>query len=82
MDEPKIAALKPAVLDLEPGSYACCVCGLSQDQPWCDGSHKGTGFSPKTLNVETRKSYALCMCKHSAAMPLCDGTHSKLPKEG
>ena len=81
MDEPQIAALKPAVLELEPGSYACCACGLSQDQPWCDGSHKGTGFSPKTLTVEKRKTYALCRCKHSAALPLCDGTHAKLTKE-
>ena len=81
MDTPQKAGSKPAVHDLEPGSYACCACGLSQDQPWCDGSHKGTGFSPKMLTVETRKTYALCMCKHSAAMPLCDGTHSKLPKE-
>ena len=37
---PKIAAKAPAVLDLEPGTYWWCACGLSSKQPFCDGSHK------------------------------------------
>ncbi len=75
MSTPRIADTKPQVLELEPGDYACCTCGQSQNQPWCDGSHQGTGFAPTRLTVEEPKRYALCCCKHSAKMPLCDGTH-------
>ena len=46
MSEPKIAALKPEVLTLEPGTYYWCACGASANQPFCDGSHKGSGLAP------------------------------------
>lgn len=81
MDAPRIAGNRPAVLKLEPGSYYCCACGLSQNQPWCDGSHTGTGFSPKELLVDEERNYALCQCKHSGAMPLCDGTHKQVAEQ-
>lgn len=40
MDKPKIVDTKPVVMDLEPGKYAYCTCGLSAKQPYCDGVHK------------------------------------------
>jgi CDGSH-type Zn-finger protein len=43
---PKVHATAPAALELEPGDYWWCACGLSQHQPFCDGSHKGLAVSP------------------------------------
>lgn len=78
MDKPNIAAKQPAILELEPGTYWWCRCGLSKNQPFCDGSHKVTSFSPIEFKIEEKKKVALCQCKHSAKMPFCDGTHRKL----
>lgn len=77
--EPKIAQKAPYAVDLEMGkTYHFCTCGGSKKQPFCDGSHAGTGFSPKTFVAEkTAKAY-LCGCKHSKNIPYCDGTHAKL----
>ena len=78
MNEPVIANKNPAVLELEPGTYWWCACGRSSNQPWCDGSHKGTQFEPVELNIEESKKYALCQCKHSNNGAFCDGTHRQL----
>ena len=78
MDKPVIAAKKPCVMTLEPGTYWWCSCGRSKDQPWCDGSHAGTSFSPKEVVIETERSYALCTCKHSELGAMCDGAHKGL----
>jgi CDGSH-type Zn-finger protein len=66
------------VLDLEPGTYYWCACGKSNNQPFCDGSHKGSGFTPKKIEIEEKKKAALCGCKHSKNGAFCDGTHKKL----
>jgi CDGSH-type Zn-finger protein len=78
MADPEIAKTKPAVLDLEPGEYWWCACGRSKNQPYCDGSHEATSFTPVAFTVDERKRVALCQCKRSAKKPFCDGTHSKL----
>ena len=76
--EPTIASKKPAVFKIEPGTYWWCACGKSSDQPFCDGSHKGTGFQPMKVEIEEEKTIALCNCKHSENKPFCDGSHAKL----
>lgn len=77
---PAIAGRMPVVTDLEPGTYYWCACGRSRNQPFCDGSHAGTAFTPVPLEIPETRRVALCTCKHSAKAPLCDGTHSRLPR--
>lgn len=78
MDKPKIAQKMPYVLDLQPGKYYWCACGESKSQPYCDGSHKGTSFTPILTEITEAKKVALCGCKMTANQPFCDGTHSKI----
>lgn len=78
MPDPKIAQRAPFVLELEPGNHAWCACGQSANQPFCDGSHKGTEFQPIVIQQDEKGTVALCGCKHSKNRPFCDGTHSSL----
>ena len=78
MTQPKIADKKPAVLELAPGTYHWCTCGLSKKQPFCDGNHKGTEFTPMAFELKEKKKVALCQCKATKNPPYCDGAHSKL----
>ncbi len=73
---PQIAGRSPVVQsDVAPGTYWWCSCGRSQGQPFCDGSHKGTGFKPLKVEIAEERSVAWCACKHSAGPPYCDGSH-------
>ena len=74
----KVADTKPVVTELEAGTYYWCACGESKNQPYCDGSHAGTGFSPQPFTVEEPKRVALCTCKQTANGPFCDGSHKGL----
>lgn len=78
MSQPTIADTKPVILELEPGNYYWCSCGQSAKQPYCDGSHKGSDFTPVKFTVDETKKVALCLCKHTNNKPFCDGSHSKL----
>jgi CDGSH-type Zn-finger protein len=78
MSTPVIADKKPAVLELEAGTYYWCQCGQAQKQPFCDGAHQGTDFTPLAFEVTEKKRVALCNCKHTANPPYCDGAHTKL----
>ncbi len=78
MSKAIIAAREPAALELEAGVYYWCSCGKSITQPFCDGSHEGTGCEPKVLEITGKKTVALCQCKQSDNAPFCDGTHNFL----
>ena len=78
-EEPTIAGKAPCVVDVEAGKkYFWCACGRSAKQPFCDGSHKGSEFSPVAFEAEKSEKVYFCACKHSAKKPLCDGTHKSL----
>jgi CDGSH-type Zn-finger protein len=78
-DTPTIVQTAPFPVEVTEGkSYFWCACGRSARQPFCDGSHKGTGFEPVKFTAEATKKVFFCGCKHSARAPLCDGTHGGL----
>ena len=79
MAEPVIAHKSPFGTEVEEGkSYWWCACGLSKEQPFCDGSQKGTGLEPSKYKAEKSGTVYFCGCKNTKDTPLCDGTHSKL----
>ena len=82
MNNPTIANNKPIPVDLKAGKeYYFCTCGKSANQPFCDGSHKGTGFAPQAFVAEEDKKAYLCQCKQTANAPFCDGKHTKVPAD-
>ncbi|HVT82882.1 MAG TPA: CDGSH iron-sulfur domain-containing protein [Phycisphaerae bacterium] len=79
--QPHVAGRSALVLILDPGTYSWCACGLSKSQPFCDGSHEGTGIQPIDFTITETKRYALCTCKHTRNPPMCDSSHKYLPEQ-
>lgn len=73
-----IVDTKPMVMELAAGDYWYCSCGQSKNQPFCDGSHKGTGFAPIKFTLEAQQTVAICQCRQSQNQPFCDGSHTQL----
>ena len=80
MAEPFIAQRGPFAVELAPGDYWWCACGRSRRQPFCDGSHKGSEFTPARFTISEAQKLWLCGCKNTHGRPFCDGTHKKLPE--
>lgn len=79
MSVPTIAQKSPYPVPVEAGkSYYWCSCGLSKSQPFCDGSHAGTGLSPIKFEAAETKTVYLCGCKSSKSGVFCDGSHAAL----
>ncbi len=77
--DPAIAAREPAPVDVVEGkTYFWCACGLSKSQPFCDGSHKVTSFSPMPYTATKSGKLFFCQCKRTGNQPLCDGSHNNL----
>jgi CDGSH-type Zn-finger protein len=81
-DKAVIADIRPAKVELEQGKdYYFCCCGRSKKQPFCDGSHQGTSFTPLKFSPEKSGDAWLCQCKQSARQPYCDGSHQQLSED-
>ena len=79
MEKGKVAGSSPVLIDAEAGkNYAWCTCGLSDSQPFCNGAHKGSDFTPQIFSLEEDKKIALCTCKQTSNPPYCDGAHKSL----
>ena len=81
MSSPKVAGKQPVKIDLEAGEHYWCACGHSKSQPFCDGSHRGTGIEPLAFTVEESQEGYLCLCKQTRNPPFCDGSHNHLGAE-
>ncbi|KAB2642308.1 MAG: CDGSH iron-sulfur domain-containing protein [Verrucomicrobia bacterium] len=79
-EAPIVCDTKPLALEVEAGTYWWCACGRASDQPFCDGSHKGTGLQPVKFVATEKTTVWWCQCKQTAGAPLCDGSHKHLPK--
>ncbi len=74
----KKAGNSAIVVEVEKNkSYFWCSCGLSSKQPFCDGSHKNTEFSPVKFIADETKKMFFCTCKQTNNRPFCDGSHNK-----
>ena len=75
---PVVADNKPVKVTLSKGQeYHFCTCGRSSSQPFCDGSHVGTDFTPRVIVSDTDDDAYLCACKHTRNPPFCDGSHKQ-----
>jgi CDGSH-type Zn-finger protein len=80
MSQALVAGRTPFAVDVEAGrKYVWCRCGRSRRQPYCDGSHNGTGLEPLAFVAERSETVWLCACKRTANAPFCDGSHKQLP---
>ena len=79
MADPQIPQKSPYGVDVEAGkSYFWCSCGKSVKQPFCDGSHADTEFTPVKYEAQESKKLFFCGCKFTKGQPLCDGSHNAL----
>jgi len=79
MNNGKVAGKSPQMEQLEKGkTYAWCACGKSEKQPWCNGAHMGSEFTPIVFKADESKAAAMCMCKQTKNPPYCDGSHMSL----
>ena len=79
MTELKSSENRPFTVSLEKDQkYFWCSCGLTTDQPFCDGSHKGSGMKSVMFDVDKDMDVQLCGCKQTKNPPYCDGSHLKI----
>ena len=79
MSKGEVAAKAPMPVEVEAGKdYFWCSCGRSKNQPFCDGSHKGSEFRPVRYTAEKDETKWFCACKQTNGQPFCDGSHKAL----
>ena len=79
-EQPLVGGRAPFPVQVEAGEeYWWCACGRSITQPFCDGSHTGSGFEPTQYIAPETKRVFFCTCKRTKTAPLCDGSHKELP---
>jgi CDGSH-type Zn-finger protein len=79
MTKPVCTQKSPYAVELAAGDHYWCACGLSKNQPFCDGGHAGTDIGPVKVTVSETETKYLCGCRAAAGgSPFCDGSHQKL----
>ena len=79
MTDPVVAQDSPIEVEVTAGkTYFWCSCGKSSKQPFCDGSHKDSSFTPLEYTAEKDGKVWLCACKQTKGQPFCDGSHKSL----
>ena len=79
MAKANVAGKSPIAVEVTAGkNYFWCACGLSANQPFCDGSHKTTDFSPVKWQCPEDGKKFFCACKQTGNQPFCDGSHKAL----
>lgn len=78
MEKPVCTQKAPYLVEVSAGTHWWCACGRSKNQPFCDGSHEGTGITPVKMEVKTKTTLALCGCRKTQTAPRCDGSHGNL----
>lgn len=78
MSKPACPKKSAYAVEVEAGDYWWCSCGLSKKQPFCDGSHQGSEFTPVKHTVAEKGKVYFCGCKQTGNPPLCDGSHNKI----
>jgi len=78
MEKPEVFKAEPAHLHLEAGNYFWCQCGRSKNNPFCDGSHRGTAFRALKFTLAQKQEVWLCQCKQTKTPPFCDGSHTSV----
>jgi thiamine pyrophosphate-dependent acetolactate synthase large subunit-like protein/nitrite reductase/ring-hydroxylating ferredoxin subunit/CDGSH-type Zn-finger protein len=82
MPKAYIADTKPKAVELKAGETVWwCSCGRSKNQPFCDGSHQGTGFEPVEFTADKDDRYFMCLCKQTGKPPMCDGSHKQITQD-
>ena len=70
---------EPVDVAVEEGeTYWFCRCGKSKNQPWCDGAHSGSAFSPMEWVAPKSRTYKFCACKLTDKAPICDFSHDDI----
>lgn len=78
MTKPVCSQKSPYAIELEAGEHYWCACGRTKQQPFCDGSHDGTGMGPVKFTLAQKETRYLCGCRATHGAPFCDGSHDKL----
>jgi CDGSH-type Zn-finger protein len=79
MEYPMCARKGAYEVDVVEGQeYFWCACGHSKTQPYCDGSHKGTGYKPHVFTAAHSGKVEICGCKRTKTRPFCDGSHEQI----
>lgn len=70
---------EPFAIDVKAGeTKTFCMCGLSKNGPFCDGSHTSTNKTPQVTTFDEDKTIYACGCLQSENKPYCDGSHKNI----